>query len=1193
MFDSRYYIPLAVIQEHFWTPDSSRGRSLAQTECAALKIGGHLDRPALEHAVLRLLGRHEILRVVMADGREGPAMHVPPAPVDAPLTWTDLTSEPDGTDAERARATLHDFANAGVDLGRGPLLRFLVMELADSCVLALAVHHLVADATAVRLILAELNQDYLASLRGEPSPVPEPELQYGDFVEWERTALLPVAEKSDGEFWERTLEGAPTALDLRPDRPRPSYKGDRGTRRRHVLAETDGGALLDLARAHNATPYTVSLAAFAALVSLSTEADDFLLGVLTSNRSTPQLERLVGQLSNTVALRLRTGGDPDAATLITRCGRVVTDALEHERLPLGRVIERVSPRREPGRTPLIQHLFLPKVDALGDLSFGGLPTEPVEAGRDRGRFDTIVEVEATPDSVTLWVEYDTAIHTAAGIDALVRDYDRLLAAWLAEPGLRLSQLPLGGPANRTAPRPDLATALGLATSDTVLLDTAFSEAEAVEDAVGAAGAHLSAAGQAEETATVAVVPAGEFSAYAENEGFRVVVVDGPVTAEEIGLLRQTPGRRAVRLFRLGNGALGAADITGLPHAWPVLLHVGGARADVAGSGAGASPFSPGTLLVDSEDSSLRARWSPEGSLEVVSGTPFLRSPEREAAAPEQEADDQLLRLMCELWAELLETPEVGGDDDFFVLGGHSMVAARVIIELQDVLGVEVGIRTLFENPTPALLTDRIRDDHPGLDEWLSFVESGADFGAGSGSGSAATAEGGPAPAGRPGVLDDEGKPIPLLASQRQLWLAEQANPGALTHTIPLMLRIDGPLDGDALRGAVADVLRHQPGLRAEFGQQDGEPFQRIVPLHDYDVPLIDLGELPDPERAERNRLLEDETAHGGFDISTAPLLRSRLVRLSESRHVLHLLFHHLVTDEVSMSVFMRELSEFYRARVEGRAPAPPELRLGFTEFTLAEQRMLTGPEGERLRRFWTRELVNAPSRLDVPTDRPRPEQPGFTGEFLEGHRSSGLLEVFAALARRHRTTRFTVFCAAVVAMLHRLTGQTELVLGIPTENRFLPGSELLIGCFLNVVPLRVDCSGDPSLSELVDRTGRALLRSYEHQALPFAEIVAAVAPERSPGVHPIYQIACELQLDSWLPLDLPGCQFSYEMLSHGTARYDMAFHALLRANDVSVMLELNTEVWDRRTGLNHIDEVVRILEQAAARPGARLSEAEI
>lgn len=1178
---SQYDTLLAPIQEHFWVAEGAPDGPGAQTECAALSVRGTLDRTALEHALCRLLRRHEVLRSTVVEERRGPVMRTQPPPDRAPLDWIDLSVDTPAEAWSAAREAVRVFAEAGVELRTGPLLRFLVVRTADRCVLALAVHHLVADATAVRLILSEVNQDYLAVLEGAESPVPAPDLQYGDFAEWERDVLLPRAQTEDGGYWREILDRAPSALDLRLDRPRPPVKEVRGRRAEYALADSTGRALIAFARDHRTTTYAVCLAAFTALVSRSTGADDFVLGVLSSNRSVPQVENLIGQFSNTLPLRMSTEGDPGFAELAARCGRTVSEAVDHGRLPLSRIVEIAEPARDPGRTPLIQHLFLPKVDAVGDVSFGGLPTEVLEVERERGRFDTITEVEVTPSRTRVWVEYDTALYTSQGVDRLMEDYERLLAAWLAAPDTPLSRLPLGGAPKGDAPLPDLADVLGLTASDTVLLHASFTDADVVREAVERTGARVLDTGSAdkpEEAGTVAAVPDGEFARYAARDGMRTLIVDGPVPRTALARLRERPGRRALRLLRLPDRTLAVADFTGLPQAWPELLHLGGEPLRIGDPDRELSPYTPGALHAGSAQTGLEARWSPRGRVEIVGGVPFTR----DETAPDTGAatdDDPLLDVIRELWGEALQRSRVGPDDDFFVLGGHSMAAARLITELKDVLGVGLRIRTLFENPTPALLVAEIRRRHPQVEELLALVSSEDGIG---------DREVREAPGSMPPTTD-EGEPIPLLAAQRQLWLAEQADPGALTHTIPLLLRIDGPLNETVLRASVGDVVRRQPGLRAEFVQVEGEPVQRVTPFGGYDVPLVDLSTLPPQERAARARLLEEETAYEGIDISAAPLLRSRLVRLSDTEHVLHLLFHHLVTDEVSMTVFMSELSESYQARVERRPSELPELSVGFRDVVTAEQEMLSGPEGDRLREFWTRTLEGAP-QLRLPTDRPRPDRRTFTGEFLERRGPHELAQTLGDLALRHRTTRFTVFCAAVVALLHHLTEQTDVVVGMPTENRLLRGSELLVGCFLNVVPIRVDCSGDPAFSELVERTGTALLRSLEHQGLPFSELVEAVRPERVPNTHPIYQVTCELQLAQWLPFDIPGCRFSYELLSHGTARYDASFHTLLRPDGVSVMLEINTDIWDLDTGLTWIDQVMALLEQAGSDAGLRLSQ---
>ncbi|WSG40058.1 condensation domain-containing protein [Dactylosporangium sp. NBC_01737] len=233
MRDFEDFMPLAVIQEHFWSSDGSAAEQAPLTECVALAVPAPLDPAALHTAVRALLSRHEILRSAMRVHDGAPGQVVLPVPDPLPVTELDLPAREADTDAAADRdRELTRFAGAGIDPAAGCGIAFLLLHgggPAREDVLAVAVHHIVADATTVRLLLAELAADYAAALAGAPSPVSAPELQYGDFVQWEREALLPTAQDADTAWWQETLRDAPTSLDVRPDRPRrPSGAGSAG-----------------------------------------------------------------------------------------------------------------------------------------------------------------------------------------------------------------------------------------------------------------------------------------------------------------------------------------------------------------------------------------------------------------------------------------------------------------------------------------------------------------------------------------------------------------------------------------------------------------------------------------------------------------------------------------------------------------------------------------------------------------------------------------------------------------------------------------------------------------------------------------------------------------------------------------------------------------------------------------------------
>ncbi|MFD7169151.1 condensation domain-containing protein [Streptomyces violascens] len=1107
MRDYEDYMPLAVIQEHFWSSDGSATEQTLLTECVVLAVRGRLDAAALSTAIRALLSRHEILRsaVRLHDGR--PGQLVLPVPEQLPFAEITLPAREREADARQDRdRELSRFAGTGIDPAAGCGIAFLLLHDGGATgedALALAVHHIFADATAVRLLLAELAADYTAALTGTPSPVPEPELQYGDFTLWERESLLPAVQDTDTAWWQETLRAAPTALDIRPDLPRRRSRRGVGRRTEFVLAGVDGPAVRRTARTLHASPYALCLAGWAAMIARSTGGEDLILGVLAANRAVPQLQSLVGQLANTVPLRLDLEGAPDLADAVTRCSTGVAAAVEHVRLPFNRIVQAVAAPRPTDRTLLIQHLFLPRVDAVGELSLGGQPVRVLDVERNRGRFDTVVEIEVTDEQVRLWLEYDSDLYTPDGIRALVEDYAGVLRQWLARPALRLPELQLNAP---------------------VPIDP---------------------------------VPAGQEPVGGKPaEELRVDLPDG------------------ISLTLLLDRSRG-------PEFWPVLIGLSGARAEDLELEPGLSVHQPAELLLAKVPTGLTARRDTQGRLEIVAGLPIPAADTPSPGTRTTVDTDRLLGLVTEIWAQMLEHPGLAPDDDFFVCGGHSLLATGLVAEIQETLGVRVRVRDLFENPTPAELTAHVRNAHPELDHMLELIAELPD--GGEAEAVVVSAEGGHRPATPPGG-NDIAVDIPLLSGQRQLWLAQQADPHALTHTIPLILDLAGPLKPDAFAAALNDVVAHQPGLRATFVEVDGLPVQRIQPHTAIDVPTIDLtGQDDDAAREAELRRLEQEIAYAGFDLTRGPLLRARIIRLGAERHQAQLLFHHLVTDEVSMTLLMQELDTAYRARAAGQSPVLPLHEVDLATLARSEENFLAGPEGERLRRFWARELAGAVA-LRLPTDRPRGDRASFRGEFLERPASADAARMVRELAATCRTTPFSVFCAAVGVVLQRLSGQSDIVIGIPTANRTQRGADQLIGCFLNVVPVRLDLSGDPRFDELVQRVSGAVLRSYEHQQVPFAEIVQTVQPQRVPGTHPIYQVTCELQLESWMPARFAGLHCEYRFLSHGTARYDMAFHGLLRPSGLSAMVELNTDLWDRTSGYRRIDQLLELLTAAADGP---------
>ena len=982
-------LPLSETQQQVWLTEQLAPERSVFTEAMAVRIDGPLDPDVLEQALGQVARRHDVLHTVfpMLDGI--PMQRVVPDQT-ATVVRQDLSAVPEPHRAQALNQLARNFVdgrrNLAVDL---PLRGLLVALGPDDHALVLAIHHLVADGWSARIVMTELVDRYEALLAGRSLDESPPALRYADFVVWEQGLLESSLVDADTDYWRTALAGA-LPLELLPGRVRPVEKGMTGRIAEFELGDELADPLLDLCRRNGFTTYVAALAVFAAVAARWSGQDDVVVGTQVANRVRSELEDVVGQFANTVPVRIDLRGDPDFDTLLERCRRSSTDAVERAHIPLRRIVEIAAPARDLSRPVLIQHLFTPRERPVRQERLGSARMVPFQIDRRRARLDTITEIDIRPGVLRAFVEYDTALFDEPTIAALTEDWSRCLRAWLADPGLPLSRLPLHGAPTTTS------------------------------DAV-------------------------------------------PTVA---------PAK---------------------PMADPV----------------------------------------PE-----------------------------LTALVRSAWQEYLGVELVRPDDDFFVLGGHSMVCARVVHQLRDLLGVDLPLRMLFDHPTPADFAAAVEQRSPGLESALRALATMPDFDQ--------VAE----PEARPSGMAHD---LPLTSSQLPIWLAEQRDPGLLTHTIPIVITVRGTFDVDTLRSAVAAVVAHQEGLRATFAELDGEPIQRIAAELSLDVPLIDLSNLPQDERTARAADERTRLGKHAFDLTTGPLLAVRVLRLADDLHHLHIVFHHLVTDEVSMTVFMAELAAAYEAEAAGRPARLPDLPVRLADYAEWERGRLRGTELARLTGFWRRQLSRAPE-LDVPTDRPRPARRGFNGEFLSRSLPQQTFAGLADCAGRVGGTPFTVFLTALVVLLHRRTGATDIVIGVPSDNRLLPGSERLVGCFLNVLPLRVDCSGGPSFAVLALRVRDALLAAYDHQSLPLAMIVQAARTPRPADRPPLFGVTCELQLPGWLPARLAGCSLEYDFVSHGTARYDLAFHGMVSPDSMYLGLEMNTDIWDRSTGLGMLDQLAALLE---------------
>ncbi|MGW4464052.1 non-ribosomal peptide synthetase [Micromonospora sp. NPDC004704] len=449
---------------------------------------------------------------------------------------------------------------------------------------------------------------------------------------------------------------------------------------------------------------------------------------------------------------------------------------------------------------------------------------------------------------------------------------------------------------------------------------------------------------------------------------------------------------------------------------------------------------------------------------------------------------------------------------------------------------------------------------------------------------------------RPGPRGPE---LPLSPAQQRIWFLDRLGVGDSAYLMSTAYRLDGVPDVSALTEALRRLVRRHEPLRTAFVDRDGHGVQAIRPADDPDVvvalPVVDLGDLPDEAR-ERGllRLARHELARP-FDLGRPPLVRGTLVRLAPDDHLLLLVFHHIVCDDVSLDLLTGDLAATYNALVTGREPAPAPLPVQFADYV----RWLADRDPEVLRAqesYWREHLTGAPALLELPTDRPRPAPVDAPAGSVRFALPAEVTVAAERLRRDTDCTLFTVLLAAFTVVLARQSGQSDVVVGVPAANRSLPELETMVGMFVNTLALRTDLSGDPTLREVLDRVRLTCVGGLGHREVPLERVTEIVAPDRSAGHHPLFQVMFVLNSgggDAAGGLTLSGLTARPAGIGHGTARFDLTLVVDAGGDRLTGQLDHNTGLYDRTTVERLVDRFEQALRLLTTAPDRQLSEVDL
>lgn len=533
------------------------------------------------------------------------------------------------------------------------------------------------------------------------------------------------------------------------------------------------------------------------------------------------------------------------------------------------------------------------------------------------------------------------------------------------------------------------------------------------------------------------------------------------------------------------------------------------------------------------------------------------------------------KLLSNIWAEVLHIDQVGAQDDFFELGGSSLLAAQVLSRVSKTHHVSLPLRKFFANPVLADLAQSVE----------ALREETSDKGV------------------PPIGSVSRGEKVPIGFSQERIWFIQQLDPSCIAYHFQATLNVSGALDVSALERSLTEMVQRHENLRTTFIEKDGHPVQVIHEPFRVVLPVVHLEDVePDSRAAVSERLIQEELAKR-FDVSSLPLVRWMLFSFSRHEHILLHKEHHFIHDGWSFNVFLTELLEIYKAFAAGKPSplAPP--RHQFADFALWEREYVLTEEAQAQLSYWTKKLSGIAPVNELPADRPRPSLQTFHGKLLRISLPRELSTKVHSFSHQEQVSLFVVMMSAFFALVHQYTRQDDFCVGTSLANRRHPETEGIIGMLVNNVTLRAQMEGGATLRDLLEQVRDLTLEAYENQDIPFQKVVQGLNLSRDVSINPLFQTTFNFHNS---PVAVPRIADLklrlMEALGNGTAKFDIGVIVIpsseqrLRLNpewskdELTMLWEYSTDLFDESTMQRMIRYYQRLLAILAERPGQQLAD---
>ena len=517
----------------------------------------------------------------------------------------------------------------------------------------------------------------------------------------------------------------------------------------------------------------------------------------------------------------------------------------------------------------------------------------------------------------------------------------------------------------------------------------------------------------------------------------------------------------------------------------------------------------------------------------------------EYVAPRNQTETDIAAV----WTALLDVDKVGIHDNFFELGGHSLLATQLVARIRDQLHTVVQLRDVFAGPTVAEIAALIADGAPA--EALQAIEA-----------------------------CDRSQPIPLSFSQQRLWFLDQLESANPVYNIPWAMRLSGTLDVDALQASIDALMQRHEVLRTHFATHEGIAQQIIGADIRCELEFADMSGSDDD--AVNAKVIE--LGQSTFNLSSAPLLRTWLLRLADDEHVFVMNIHHIICDGWSMSVLYRELLTLYRQISAGSKPELPVNAVQYADFAAWQRDWMESGDVQTQLDYWSDKLRGAPALLNLPLDRPRGTEQSHDGAHVVERLPRQLAKQLEALAAAHDSTLFMVLLAAFNVLLSRYSNQTDILVGTPVAGRQRVELEALVGFFVNTLVIRSDLDNNPSFGELLAQVKQSSLEAFDNQDLPFEKLVDEVSPTRDMSHSPLFQVMFTLQNQPYSNERFDQLEATPLEVDFGAAKFDLTLSMGEFEGELAASFEYNTALFDESTVVRMFRHFHNLLEAIVTAP---------